>query len=156
MEAWIELAGVLEQSDIPASLQAYQTAVRILQNKVKVDIPPEIHNNIASCLFRLERYRESKQHYGLALQRARQERKQDEAYYGAISVTTTYNMARLHEALHEHDKAEGLYKNILREHPSYVDCIHIHKPMPVKCLLQYFVSRLFETGMYGSGQRTDL
>jgi RNA polymerase-associated protein CTR9 len=122
VEAWIELAGVLEQSDIPASLQAYQTAVKILQSTVKADIPPEIHNNIASCLFRLERYPESKKHYELALQRARQERKQDESYYGAISVTTTYNMARLHEEMHEYDKAEILYKNILREHPAYVDC----------------------------------
>ena len=123
MEAWIELAGVLEQSDISASLHAYQTTVKILRSKVKVDVPPEIHNNIASCLFRLERYHECKEHYELALQRARQERKQDEAYYSAISVTTTYNMARLHEALHEYDKAELLYKNILREHPSYVDCM---------------------------------
>ena len=46
----------------------------------------------------------------------------DESYYNAISVTTTYNLSRLHEAMCENDKGEALYKNILREHPNYVDC----------------------------------
>lgn len=46
----------------------------------------------------------------------------DESYYNAISVTTTYNLSRLHEAMCENDKAEASYKNILREHPNYVDC----------------------------------
>jgi len=26
---------------------------------------------------------------------------------------------------HEHDRAERLYKNILREHPNYIDCEYI-------------------------------
>ncbi|KAL7992179.1 hypothetical protein Chor_016435 [Crotalus horridus] len=46
----------------------------------------------------------------------------DEHYYNAISVTTSYNLARLYEAMCEFHEAEKLYKNILREHPNYVDC----------------------------------
>ena len=47
---------------------------------------------------------------------------QDETYYNAISVSMNYNMARLLESQFEFDKAEKVYKDILREHPSYVDC----------------------------------
>ena len=47
---------------------------------------------------------------------------QDETYYNAISVSMNYNMARLLESQFEFDKAEKVYKDILREHPGYVDC----------------------------------
>ena len=60
--------------------------------------------------------------YEMSLERARREAQNDETYYGAISVTITYNLARLYETTHERDKAEKLYKNILREHPNYIDC----------------------------------
>ena len=60
--------------------------------------------------------------YQASLDRSKQESLHHESYYSAISVTTTYNLARLHEALCENDKAELLYKNILMEHPNYVDC----------------------------------
>lgn len=60
--------------------------------------------------------------YESSLDRCKQESQADESYYNAISVTTTYNLSRLHESLCEFDKAEALYKNILREHPNYVDC----------------------------------
>ena len=43
-------------------------------------------------------------------------------YYNAISVTTTYNLARLHEVMFNMEQAAKLYKDILREHPNYVDC----------------------------------
>lgn len=38
-------------------------------------------------------------------------------------ITTTYNMARLYEAQFQFQKAETLYKDILKEHPNYIDCI---------------------------------
>ena len=60
--------------------------------------------------------------YEASLSRSKQEGGMDESYYNAISVTTTYNLSRLHEAMCENDKGEALYKNILREHPNYVDC----------------------------------
>lgn len=37
-------------------------------------------------------------------------------------VTIRYNMARLHEAVCEFEKAEVLYKEILKEQPRYIDC----------------------------------
>ncbi len=33
-----------------------------------------------------------------------------------------YNLARVNEALCLHDKAERIYKDILMNHPNYIDC----------------------------------
>lgn len=52
VEAWIELAQILEQSDLNAALNAYGTATRILKDKVQADIPPEILNNVGALHYR--------------------------------------------------------------------------------------------------------
>lgn len=64
----------------------------------------------------------AKNNFEESLQRSRSEAEQDPQYYNAIAVTTTYNLARLSEALCQFDRAEKLYKDILKEHPNYVDC----------------------------------
>ncbi|EEC04797.1 tpr repeat nuclear phosphoprotein, putative [Ixodes scapularis] len=122
VEAWIELAQILEQSDVQAALSAYGTATRLLQDKVKADIPPEILSNVGALHFRMGNLQEARRYYEASLERSRTESGNDEHYYGSISVTTTYNLARLYEALSLFDRAEQAYKNILREHPNYVDC----------------------------------
>ncbi|KAG7274434.1 hypothetical protein CRUP_033590 [Coryphaenoides rupestris] len=122
VEAWIELAQILEQTDIQGALSAYGTATRILQEKVQADVPPEILNNLGALHFRLGNLGEAKKYFLASLERAKAEGEHDEDYYNAISVTTSYNLARLYEALCEFHEAEKLYKNILREHPNYVDC----------------------------------
>jgi tetratricopeptide (TPR) repeat protein len=61
-------------------------------------------------------------YYEASLERSKTDAQHDETYYSAISVTTTYNLARLYEALHEYDKADKYYRNILHDHPNYVDC----------------------------------
>ncbi|OWF42944.1 RNA polymerase-associated protein CTR9 homolog isoform X2 [Mizuhopecten yessoensis] len=122
VEAWIELAQILEQTDVQGALSAYGTATRILKEKVEADVPPEILNNVAALHFRLGNLQEAKKCYEASLERSKSDAQHDETYYSAISVTTTYNLARLYEATHEYDEAERLYKNILREHPNYVDC----------------------------------
>ncbi|XP_028412693.1 RNA polymerase-associated protein CTR9 homolog [Dendronephthya gigantea] len=122
VEAWIELAGILEQTDVQAALSAYGTASRLLKEKVGADVPPEILNNVGALHFRLGNLNEAKKFYEASLNRAQTEGEHDESYYNAISVTTNYNLARLHEATSEFDLADKLYKNILREHPNYVDC----------------------------------
>ncbi|KAM9302261.1 RNA polymerase-associated protein CTR9 homolog [Gastrophryne carolinensis] len=122
VEAWIELAQILEQTDIQNALSAYGTATRILQEKVQADVPPEILNNVGALHFRLGNLGEAKKYFVASLERAKAEAEHDEHYYSAISVTTTYNLARLFEALCEFHESEKLYKNILREHPNYVDC----------------------------------
>ena len=33
-----------------------------------------------------------------------------------------YNLARINESLCQHDKSERLYKEILMDHPNYIDC----------------------------------
>ncbi|XP_030056843.1 RNA polymerase-associated protein CTR9 homolog [Microcaecilia unicolor] len=122
VEAWIELAQILEQTDIQNALSAYGTATRILQEKVQADVPPEILNNVGALHFRLGNLGEAKKYFLASLDRAKAEAEHDEHYYNAISVTTSYNLARLYEAMCEFHEAEKLYKNILREHPNYVDC----------------------------------
>ncbi len=37
-------------------------------------------------------------------------------------VNCRYNLARVNEALCLHDKAERIYKDILMNHPNYIDC----------------------------------
>lgn len=56
VEAWIELAQILEQSDLNAALNAYGTATRILKEKVEADIPPEILNNVGALHYRFVSY----------------------------------------------------------------------------------------------------
>uniref|UniRef100_A0A8C4PYM7 CTR9 homolog, Paf1/RNA polymerase II complex component n=1 Tax=Eptatretus burgeri TaxID=7764 RepID=A0A8C4PYM7_EPTBU len=122
IEAWIELAQILEQADIQGALSAYGTATRILKEKVQADVPPEILNNVGALHCRLGNLGEARKYYAAALERAQAEAEQDDLYYSSISVTTTYNLARLYEAMSEKQSAEPLYKGILREHPNYVDC----------------------------------
>jgi RNA polymerase-associated protein CTR9 len=122
IEAWIELAQILEQSDLQGSLNAYGTAIQILNKDVQADIPTEILNNVGALHYRLNNLEEAKKNLEEALVRAKFEAEHDPQYYNSISVTITYNLARLNEALCLFDKSEKLYKDILKEHPNYVDC----------------------------------
>nr|XP_042900855.1 RNA polymerase-associated protein CTR9 homolog isoform X3 [Parasteatoda tepidariorum] len=122
VEAWIELAQILEQSDIQGALSAYGTATVILKDQVEADVPPEILNNVGALHYRLGNLPEAKKFYEASLERSRNDAQHDEHYYSSISVTTSYNLARLYESFSQFDKAERLYKSILREHPNYVDC----------------------------------
>lgn len=121
-EAWIELAQILEQYDLQGALSAYTTAMKILCEKVQVDVPPEILNNVAALQFRLGNLKDATELYTQSVERCKLEAPNDENYYGSISVTINYNLARLYEALCFFDKAEKIYKDILREHPNYIDC----------------------------------
>jgi len=47
----------------------------------------------------------------------------DPQYYNSVVVTTTYNLARIFEVQCQLQKAETFYKNILKEHPNYINCI---------------------------------
>ena len=60
VEAWIELAGTLEQTDVQSALSAYGTASRLLKEKVGADVPPEILNNVGALHFRLGNFNEAK------------------------------------------------------------------------------------------------
>ncbi|KAH9640676.1 hypothetical protein HF086_010554 [Spodoptera exigua] len=123
VEAWIELAQILEQNDLQGSLNAYSTAMKILKEKVNADIPAEILNNVAALHYRLGNLNEAKNFLEEALEREKADAETlDAQYYNSIAVTTSYNLARLNEALCMYNKAEKLYKDILKEHPNYIDC----------------------------------
>ncbi|KOX73587.1 RNA polymerase-associated protein CTR9 like protein, partial [Melipona quadrifasciata] len=122
VEAWIELAQILEQSDLNAALNAYGTATRILKEKVQADIPPEILNNVGALHYRLGNLEEARKNFEESLARSEADALHDSVYYNSIAVTTTYNLARLNEALCIFDKAAKLYRAILDKHPKYVDC----------------------------------
>ncbi|KAI8115643.1 hypothetical protein FF38_07144 [Lucilia cuprina] len=122
VEAWIELAQILEQNDLQASLSAYATASNILTEKVKVEIPAEILNNVSALQYRMGNLKVAKERLMEALERAKSEAPNDTQYYDSISVTMTYNLARLNEAMSCFDVADKLYKDILKKHPNYIDC----------------------------------
>ncbi|KAK9747222.1 Tetratricopeptide repeat [Popillia japonica] len=112
IEAWIELAQILEQSDLQGSLNAYGTAIKILKKDVQAEIPTEILNNVGALHYRLNNLEDAKKYLEEALIRAKVEAEHDPQYYNSISVTTTYNLARLNEALCLFDKSEKLYINL--------------------------------------------
>lgn len=60
VEAWIELAQILERGDAVGALSAYGTATAILKDKVQAEIPPEIHNNLAALHFTLGNFEQAK------------------------------------------------------------------------------------------------
>ena len=78
VEAWIELAQILEQNDLGESLKCYKTATRILQDKVEAEVAPEILNNVGSLNFRLNKFEESRECFESALGRAEAEAEDDE------------------------------------------------------------------------------
>ncbi|KAL7034537.1 hypothetical protein ACKWTF_008002 [Chironomus riparius] len=121
-EAWIELAQILEQNDLQGSLAAYGKATSILTENVGDDVHPETLNNVAALHYRMGNLPEAKLKLEQALERAKIEAEHDSQYYDSISVTMTYNLARLYEEMCEFDKADKMYKDILKEHPNYVDC----------------------------------
>lgn len=122
VEAWIELAQILEQNDLMGSLHAYDMASTILTEKVGVDVPSEILNNVAALYFRLGRLADCNEKLIEALERGQADASNDPNYYSTISVTMTFNMARLNEATCNFDVADKLYKDILKKHPNYLDC----------------------------------
>lgn len=84
-----------------------------------------INLNLLFFLFiflRLYNLEDAKKYLEEALLRTKVEAEHDPQYYNSISVTITYNLSRLNEALCVFDKSEKLYKDILKEHPNYVDC----------------------------------
>ena len=121
IEAWIELAEILERSDTRGALQAYERVRSILLDE-QLETPPEVLNNLAALKYRVGRFDEARELCEDALGRCRLESCHDESYYRSISVTINYNLAKVFEGLNSPEKAAHLYKLILKEYPSYIDC----------------------------------
>ena len=99
------------------------TAAALIQNLHRKDTPIEMLNNIGSLHYRLNNHEQSRIWFEKGISYAEQAREVEPAYANSILVTMRYNLARVCEASFEFDKAETLYKEILREHPKYVDCV---------------------------------
>lgn len=123
IEAWIELAQILESTDIPGALNSYGIAMKILKEQLHEDIPPEILNNVASLHFRLGNYLDCKRFYEAALTSIDADPTAASSYYSAIRVSVKYNLARLQEAMCEFNDAEKNYGEILKQYPQYTDCL---------------------------------
>lgn len=121
VEAWVELASLTEQHNTPLALSAYKTAINLYETRSQ-KVPPELYNNIAALLFSTEDLQESEKYYNLAVKRCQEEMSTNELHYGSIIYTIKYNMGRLYEAKHDLNEAEKTYKNILVQHPMYLDC----------------------------------
>lgn len=96
-----------------------------------------IENKNILIFYRLGNYEEAQKYFKEAWERCDSEKEQDPQYYSSISVTIKYNTARLHEMFCQFDKAEKLYKEILQDHPNYVDCKH--ETLFIAILLSRFV-----------------
>lgn len=103
-------------------MNAIKIFKEISDNENNLEIPAEIYNNVAALYFRLGNYQESLTYYNNALKRCNDELQMEEQYFKLIQVTINYNLGRLYEATHNYKNAEQIYKDILREHPNYVDC----------------------------------
>lgn len=86
--------------------------------------------------FRLGNLDDAKNKFSEALARCKRETEQDPTYYNSIAVTVTYNLARVNEALCHFDLSEVLYKDILKEHPNYIDCMYFI------CQIHLYISSL--------------
>merc|ERR1719273_737251 len=158
VEAGIELAQILEQTDLHGSLKAYETAMNIWKDKVSAAIPPQILNNVGSLHYRLGNPKDARNHFEDGLKRAKEEAEstaEDANYYNEISITIRYNLARVLEALCQHDKAEKLYKDILLECPNYIDCY-----LRLGCMLRdrgqiYEASDKFKDALQFSNEHPD-
>ncbi|KAL4083759.1 hypothetical protein QTP88_029075 [Uroleucon formosanum] len=122
LEAWIELAQILEQSDLQASLSAYGKAMVLMHNSVNNFIPPEILNNVAAINYRLKNMDEARSKLEESLIVSKKMVETDPQHYNSIVVTTTYNLAKVFETQCQFQKAETFYKDILKEHPNYINC----------------------------------
>lgn len=121
VEAWVELACLTEQNDTQTALSAYRKAINLYEAKSE-PVPPEIYNNLAALLFSIDSLEESEENYKLALKKCQENMHMDELHYGSIIYTIKYNIGRLSEARHNLTEAEKIYKNILIQHPMYLDC----------------------------------
>ncbi len=70
-------------------------------------------------------------------------------------MTIRYNLARVFECLCQHDKAERLYKDIIKECPNYIDCF-----LRLGCMLRdrgqiYEASDKFKDALQISNEHPD-
>ena len=144
VDAWLKM-GELQitmmssSSHIAGALESFQTA-RSLLMKNEVEVPVTILNNIGVLHFErgdlesaMQAYKQALRELGIWIDNfsSTHDRMlipsvQDDEIFRCVDisaekVTVLFNLARLHERLHEIGKACILYRLILSKHPDYID-----------------------------------
>lgn len=145
VDAWLEM-GELQMtmmssssSHITGALESFQTA-RSLLMKNEVEVPVSLLNNIGVLHFErgdlesaMQAYKQALRELGIWIDDFSSTHdhmvipsEQDDELFRCVDlpaekVTVLFNLARLHERLHENGKACILYRLILSKHPNYKD-----------------------------------
>ncbi|EDQ85651.1 uncharacterized protein MONBRDRAFT_34178 [Monosiga brevicollis MX1] len=124
IEAWIELAMLHEAEEPAQAVELYERAIKDLEAVAASQVTPELKNNLGAVYFLVERYDKAEAAFRDAFIMTENMRQQaDEATDGqALGVTIQYNLARTMEATNRINEAIIIYKQLLKEHPAYVDC----------------------------------
>ncbi|KAG0580584.1 hypothetical protein KC19_4G184500 [Ceratodon purpureus] len=145
VDAWLEMGELLVSSDFAAALESFQTAHTLLKKNQEV-VPLGLLNNIGVLHFEKGELEAARKAYkqalgdGIWMEYSGGHRsvdvvsaiEDDELFrrleeegvsldVPAEKVTVLFNLARLHEQLHETGKASVLYRLILYKHPQYED-----------------------------------
>eukprot|EP00005_Dracoamoeba_jomungandri_P008714 CAMPEP_0174270756 /NCGR_PEP_ID=MMETSP0439-20130205/45618_1 /TAXON_ID=0 /ORGANISM="Stereomyxa ramosa, Strain Chinc5" /LENGTH=1018 /DNA_ID=CAMNT_0015360281 /DNA_START=21 /DNA_END=3074 /DNA_ORIENTATION=+ len=120
IDAWIEMAELVESRDYKEAHDCYVKAANLLEEQGQ-QVPLELWNNIGVLCFKLGDLAGSSAALESALKVSTGWELSD-LEFKASNISSIYNLARMYEAGHEYQKAEHLYKAILKEHPNYVDC----------------------------------
>eukprot|EP01112_Ceratiomyxa_fruticulosa_P010770 TRINITY_DN2864_c0_g1_i24.p1 TRINITY_DN2864_c0_g1~~TRINITY_DN2864_c0_g1_i24.p1 ORF type:complete len:1165 (-),score=325.28 TRINITY_DN2864_c0_g1_i24:196-3690(-) len=115
----MELAQLTEKSDPKGAMHLYERAIEIVKKRGDEDIklPSELYNNLGVLTHVNGKLEEAEQFYLKSIS----ENKFPIGDYKAVNVTATYNLARLYEDMAQYQKAEELFKGILKHHPNYID-----------------------------------
>jgi len=122
-EVWIDKAKLLEQNDTKAALNAYEKAVKILEDSNE-RVPPELWNNIAVLYHMDGDLNMAEQMYHKAYTECSEKMnlsEVDKEYYDGLETSISYNVSRLYEAQKETLKANKIYNQIIKNHPRYLD-----------------------------------
>jgi tetratricopeptide (TPR) repeat protein len=102
VEAWIELAKLMQHTEKVEALKAYTHAITIIKSQFGAVNCPELLDNVGCLHHQLKQFEKARDFYKLALvacdaEKAKATEKLDINYYEGISVTVRYNLARLFE-----------------------------------------------------------
>lgn len=128
--AWIYLAELLEATDIPGSINAYEQANRLFVQKGEISL--QLLNNMGALLHSNHRYDDAEKIYTKAKSICEANAGND-ASYQEILVVVLYNMARLYEekGVDFYDKANELYTQLLEIDPQNADGMFSFKELRV-------------------------
>ncbi|CAD6190371.1 unnamed protein product [Caenorhabditis auriculariae] len=113
VELLIDLAQLLEATDPNKSLELYERSIEMLKELEDID-PPAGNGQQRRRLIYFEQARDRYQEMLALGEKVEEDRHQ--------LITIRYNLARCLEHLCQSNDAEAMYKDILNEMPTYIDC----------------------------------